>query len=126
MIPNSDAHEINVMIAFVSGRLDEEYDRYCEAAGDEADQDYAINQCPDGNEGYIVAEALLNLRDVAAKRRIVEDFRIAADAARRVGAADLNAPGFDTLRAGRDALKSVVRLLAQRWSDHPEYKSWRS
>lgn len=53
------------------------------------------------------------LRDVAAIRRIVEDYRITAGACRRNPS--------DILYAKRDTLASCVRTLAAAWKDHSEY-----
>jgi hypothetical protein len=53
------------------------------------------------------------MRDVTNKRRIVEDYRITAAAARREPDA--------RLYAMRDTLASCVRALAAEWDQHPGY-----
>lgn len=59
------------------------------------------------------------LREVAAKRRIVDDYRITVTAVRNVTGADLDTPGYHSMRGGRDALESCVRLLAAVFDDQP-------
>ena len=56
------------------------------------------------------------LREVEAKRRIVEDYRIAASAVMRTENAS------DSMYAGRDAFRSACVTLAAVYSDHPDYR----
>lgn len=62
------------------------------------------------------------LREVEAKRRILDDYRIAVSACRNVTGAELDTPGYRAMCAGRDALKSCVVQIAAVWSDHPGYR----
>jgi len=82
------------LIAFLNARLDE-------------DEDGAPQQ-PDPARV---------LREIAAKRRIVDDYRVTAAAVRDVTGTDLDTPGYHSMRGGRDALGSCVRLLATVYSD---------
>ncbi len=61
------------------------------------------------------------LREVDAKRRIVEDYRISAAACRRVTGSALDSPGYRSMRGGRDAFRSACVSLAAAYSDHPDY-----
>lgn len=67
------------------------------------------------------------LAEVEAKRRILLDYEFAASAVRRT-ATPLNRedPGMRALYAGRDALASTVRLLAQPYAGRDGWREeWR-
>lgn len=64
------------------------------------------------------------LREVEAKRRILDDYRITAGACRRMTGPELDTPGYRAMCAGRDAFRSACASLAKAWSDHPDYQEW--
>ena len=144
LMRNSDAHQVNQLIAFMHARLDED-ERIAQNATegpwiDEFSGETGRCVIPADAENtreYVARTQLLAampdaqhiarwdparvLAEVAAKRRIIEDCRVTVSAVRRIASADLDAPGLDAMRAGRDALVSVLRLLASVHADHPDY-----
>jgi hypothetical protein len=62
------------------------------------------------------------LREVEAKRRIVDDYRIAVGAVSRATGPELDSPGYRAMRAGRDAFRSACVSLAAVYSDHPDFQ----
>lgn len=66
------------------------------------------------------------LREIDAKRQILEDYRVTVNACRYEAGRNINSPGLATMYAGRDALASVVRLLALPYADRVGYREkWR-
>ena len=65
------------------------------------------------------------LADIDAKRRIIDMFEQYAHGTARVG--DVTTPGLPSwLNGGREALDRVLRLLAEPYADHPDYRpEWR-
>lgn len=135
------------LVEFLTARWDEDEARYREDAGDEAHQQWTIHQSGDLNEGYIVSEALDRLRDIAAKRKILAhhqrylftdvDQGIRASPACTVCCGSFNEAELDDdWRSVRDGTLHVnpavypcwtVRLLAEPFSDHPDYNpEWRT
>ena len=106
---------VNELIKFMHARLEEAHEKaptvHAVASAMIAD---AAATCDCGMPDQI-------RRDIAAKQRIFEDYRITVSAVRRTAAADLAAPALDSMRAGRDALASVARLLAEPFKDHQDY-----
>jgi hypothetical protein len=62
------------------------------------------------------------LREVAAKRAIVDDYRRARDASQNATGAELDTPGYAAVSGAWAALKVCVTLLAAAWPDHPDYR----
>jgi hypothetical protein len=100
------------IIAFLNARLDE-------------DEEYAkqllVNPALRDISGMLGLSRRL-LREVEAKRRIVDDYRITVNAVRNVTGTALDTHGYHSMRGGRDALESCVALLAAIYSDHPNYR----
>lgn len=66
------------------------------------------------------------LREVEAKRRIVDDYRITASAIDMITGPDIDTRGYKEMCAGRDALRASVLALAAIWAGHPDYQqAWR-
>ena len=61
------------------------------------------------------------LREIEAKRRIVDDYRISVSACRNVTGSALDSPGYKSMRGGRDALRAACVAHAAVYSDHPDY-----
>ena len=103
-------HTVDDLTAFLNARLDE-------------DEQYARD--PDGWNEYDPGERgepARVLRDVEAKRRIVDDYRISVNACRNVTGTELDSPGYKSMCGGRDAFRSACAALAAVYSDHPDYR----
>lgn len=61
------------------------------------------------------------LREIEAKRRIVDDYRITASAIDMITGPDIDTTGYKEMCAGRDALRASVLALAAIWNTHPDY-----
>lgn len=133
------------MVAFIKARLEED-EAIAETAGGREPQGEWEQVDPerrpgrvDCDSGYVVTydegspdegqaphiarhDPARVLREVEAKQRIVDDYRITATACRNVTGPEVDSPGYAAMCAGRDALKSCVTLLAAVWSDHPDYR----
>jgi Family of unknown function (DUF6221) len=114
------------LVAFLRARLDE----------DEREAEYALEKLsactgvhvsdPDdgGDIGHMVAYLRHNppraLREVEAKRRIVDDYRISVNACRHITGSELDSPGYKSMCGGRDAFRAACIALAAVYSDHPD------
>jgi Family of unknown function (DUF6221) len=125
----------HALIAFMDARLDESQQRAelaLEAISGRWDCWAVVAQqlvaccdtVPSADRAYqliaIDGDPAQVLRDVTAKRQIVESYRRMCEGVRHL-AQQGEPAGLDTLRAAREALARNVRSLAEVWSEHPGY-----
>lgn len=98
--------ESSPKVAFITARLDEAEAQYRDHAqvDDPTAQHYALHECGDYNEGYIVSEALQRLREIAGMRKLLD--------------AHLGYYGADD---DEYLPVSTLSILAAIWDDHEDY-----
>ena len=94
------------LVVFLRARLDEDAQRASDIAGDERHQRWALHESADYNETFIVEDALWHVRDVAAKRAIVD--RCAKD--------------YDEPTSGGAVARVTLHQLAAVYNRHPDYR----
>jgi hypothetical protein len=113
------------LIAFLTARLDEDE---AALAADATDDGGRFLDADDQTVRFVerFADEDRVLREVAAKRAIVDNYRRTATACLNVTGPELDTPGYAEMRGARDAFRAACTSLAVVYIDHPDYRrEWR-